>query len=403
MRLQAVLLALSLATFTAAGQQWSALNSGTSNLLQSVWFTDGQNGWAVGDFGTTIFSTNGGQSWNNANITNQDLEDVTFLNASVGLIVGDDGVILRTVTGGISWTVATSGTSINLRTASFGDGGMAYIGGRDGLILRSVNNGESWTTVETGAVRYRGSAARGTQHAWIVGEGGVIRATTNSGTTWFGQNSGTTSDFHGVFFLNTSEGWAGGQNSTLMYTSNGGASWVPRNAGINQGVDAVFFLNSNDGRAVGDLGTIFKTTNGGLNWLVEASGTTNALNDVFFVAGGQGWIVGDNGTVLFYNGTTSIGDNGEGVPHRTTLRQNYPNPFNPETIISYTVAQPSLVTLRIYNLIGQEVTTIVNTHQDAGNHEVRFDAEGLPSGVYIYKLVLNNGAVVDSRRMTVLK
>lgn len=402
MRHQAVLLALLLATFSAAGQQWNALNSGTSNLLQSVSFTDGQHGWAVGTAGTMIFSTNGGQSWNNANLTNQDLEDVTFLNASVGLIVGDDGLILRTVTGGISWTVATSGTSINLRTASFGDGGMAYVGGRDGLILRSVNNGDSWTTMETGAVRYRGSSARGAQHAWIVGEGGAIRATTNSGTTWFGQNSGTTSDLHGVFFLNTSEGWAGGQNSTLIYTSNGGASWAPRNAGINQGVDAVFFLNSNDGRAVGDLGTIFKTTNGGLTWLAETSGTTNALNDVFFVASGQGWIVGDNGTVLFYNGTTSIGDGG-GLPNRSTLHQNYPNPFNPQTTISYTLAQPSLVTLRIYTLIGQEVTTIVNTRQDAGNHEVRFDATGLPSGVYVYKLVLNNATAVNSRRMIVVK
>jgi hypothetical protein len=73
-------------------------------------------------------------------------------------------------------------------------------------------------------------------------------------------------------------------------------------------------------------------------------------------------------------------------PGHFELRQNYPNPFNPSTTIRFTLVHSGQVTLKVYNLLGQEIATLLSGSELAGSHEVRFDAAGLPSGVYLYRL-----------------
>jgi hypothetical protein len=89
------------------------------------------------------------------------------------------------------------------------------------------------------------------------------------------------------------------------------------------------------------------------------------------------------------------------IPDRFELNQNYPNPFNPTTTISYSLAEPTQVSLKVYDLLGREVTTLVNEYKEAGEHRVEFNANGIPSGVYFYKI--NAGNVTDTRKMTLLK
>ena len=88
-------------------------------------------------------------------------------------------------------------------------------------------------------------------------------------------------------------------------------------------------------------------------------------------------------------------------PYTFNLAQNYPNPFNPSTKISYTVAERNNVILKVYDMLGREVTTLVNTTKDAGNYEVNFDASNLASGLYIYKIQAGN--FVQSKKMLLLK
>jgi hypothetical protein len=72
------------------------------------------------------------------------------------------------------------------------------------------------------------------------------------------------------------------------------------------------------------------------------------------------------------------------------LSQNYPNPFNPSTVINYTLSQPGFVTIKIYNTLGQEVSTLLNGQMDAGKHTLTFDASKLSSGMYLYKITAGN-------------
>jgi hypothetical protein len=90
-----------------------------------------------------------------------------------------------------------------------------------------------------------------------------------------------------------------------------------------------------------------------------------------------------------------------GIPAVFELNQNYPNPFNPSTKIEYTIPKQSLVSLKIYNVVGQEVATLVNEVQTASRYSVTFNAKNIASGVYIYKLVA--GDFVSAKKMVILK
>lgn len=91
----------------------------------------------------------------------------------------------------------------------------------------------------------------------------------------------------------------------------------------------------------------------------------------------------------------------EQIPAHFTLSQNYPNPFNPVTIIQYQLPKSAQVNLEIFDMTGRKVKTLVNAVQPAGNHQVQFEAHGLSSGVYIYKL--NAGAFTSVKKMLLLK
>lgn len=90
-----------------------------------------------------------------------------------------------------------------------------------------------------------------------------------------------------------------------------------------------------------------------------------------------------------------------GTPTQFSLMQNYPNPFNPTTEISYQLSESSFVTLKVYDILGREVATLVNGHQSPGMHNVTFDASRLPTGVYFYRL--DAGTHVATRKMLMLK
>ncbi len=88
-------------------------------------------------------------------------------------------------------------------------------------------------------------------------------------------------------------------------------------------------------------------------------------------------------------------------PTKFLLHQNYPNPFNPSTTIIYSIPEPGLVKLKVYDLIGREIQILVNKFVEAGTHSVTFDASNLPSGMYVYKLQV--GDLKEARKMLVMR
>jgi len=104
---------------------------------------------------------------------------------------------------------------------------------------------------------------------------------------------------------------------------------------------------------------------------------------------------------LLTNGPVAVEDEQPNIPLATELSQNYPNPFNPMTEIGYALSQRSNVTLRVYNILGIEVATLVSKVQEAGKHYVFFDASKMSSGIYFYRL--EAGSVVITKKMAFIK
>ncbi|HSL89956.1 MAG TPA: T9SS type A sorting domain-containing protein [Ignavibacteriaceae bacterium] len=90
-----------------------------------------------------------------------------------------------------------------------------------------------------------------------------------------------------------------------------------------------------------------------------------------------------------------------GAPKKFELTQNFPNPFNPNTAIRFSLPETGNVKLTVFNLLGQEVAVLVNGLTEAGTHIINFDAAGLNSGIYIYRI--ESGSFNEVRKMTLIK
>jgi hypothetical protein len=109
----------------------------------------------------------------------------------------------------------------------------------------------------------------------------------------------------------------------------------------------------------------------------------------------------DGGLFRSVNPITVVEQRSDGSPGMFVLEQNYPNPFNPSTNIRFAVTGSGFVTLKVYNLLGQEVRTLVNENLHAGGYEVTFDATGLASGTYFYRL--QAGDFVQTKKLLLLR
>jgi hypothetical protein len=98
---------------------------------------------------------------------------------------------------------------------------------------------------------------------------------------------------------------------------------------------------------------------------------------------------------------SNIEQTGGEIPEAFNLSQNYPNPFNPSTSINFTIPESELVTLKVYNVLGKEVETLVNRNLESGSYRFNFNAENLSSGVYFYEL--KAGSFKEIRKMNLIK
>jgi hypothetical protein len=133
----------------------------------------------------------------------------------------------------------------------------------------------------------------------------------------------------------------------------------------------------------------------GTDYLVQFDKTTGALEDSVELG-----TLGLETITMWYDVTTDVGEE-ELIPVRYELTQNYPNPFNPSTTIEFALPQAGYMTLKVYNILGQEVAALVAGDHAAGTFKATWDASGLPSGVYFYRLT--SGEYVQTKKMVLMR
>jgi hypothetical protein len=142
------------------------------------------------------------------------------------------------------------------------------------------------------------------------------------------------------------------------------------------------------------------TIDDGMTWVQVDS---LAHGPSVFISASNGWSGGCGDTIYKWTDIqTGIGDNNSHKQLNTiaTLSQNYPNPFSSSTSIQYQIQNTSFVTLKVYDILGNEVATLVNEEKSAGMHEVNFKPSGLGNGIYYYRLQV--GDLVQSKKLIIL-
>ena len=404
--------------------------------LNSAYFITKDRGFLVGGYswssrpgrGTIgyIFLTNdGGSTSIDINSTGGIVQTCLFIDEFIGFAVtreyiftlGDFTEILKTTDGGINWNEVSYTFQWDFLGNDIGyanDGVIWSVGCGSGYarIIASTDLGESWSIINTfqefGELY---SICFTDSIGWSVGEGGsIVKYTPQDG--WILSAQVTDLQLNKVFFSDKDHGWiAGGYQNyngfqkILLKTTDGGLNW-DEVANIPYLFRDIVFLNNNTGWAIGYTqngdGGILRTVDGGMSWIVDTGNLSSKLN-ALFIKDGYGWAVGENGLVLRNTdaGTVWVENENKTIPVAFRLDQNYPNPFNPSTKIKYLIPQSSNVVIKVYDILGNEIETLVNEEKQIGTYEITWYAENLPSGVYFYQL--RAGDFVETKKMLLIK
>lgn len=305
---------------------WTRSREGDlEGYLRGIVFIDENRGWAVGDGGVLVYTTNGGAKWEQkileevkAGDLYTDLWGVHFIDEKTGWICGDlnkgSAVILHTTDGGKTWSRQSSGSPTALYGIFFIDSKTGWAVGANGTILGTETGGAKWTPLLAGKAGANiGEGEPGLwsvwfvnkTKGWVVGENGTIKTTNDGGKTWVNQNSGTDSNLSAVCFVNENTGWVVGEAGTILHTKDGGNTWTVQKSGTEDWLYGVSFISDKEGIVVGEYGTVLRTADGGQTWKLELSGKQKggqkvAFRGVSFPKPNAAFVSGDWGVIMKY-------------------------------------------------------------------------------------------------------
>jgi photosystem II stability/assembly factor-like uncharacterized protein len=336
-----------------------------------------------GSYGRIFKSTNNGVSFDTINLNAPDyyLTQINFLNSQTGFVYkkynlssGTD-YLLKTTDAGASWNVSYQFTKTPSSLETFGGynfssdnpniGYATYARGfgppvsYECAINRTTNGGITWQSAlpsnysgePYGAIVYSDSL-----FVYFIRASKVLRF--RSGYSII--DTIASGYIGSYFFKNRKEGFLY-NNTSFLSTKDSCRTWqaIPLITGIN----TIKFYNNSTGFVLTSTGKIYKTIDGGVN----------------------------------------VKQTSSQLPENFSLEQNYPNPFNPSTVIRYQLSVAGFTTLKVFDLLGKEVASLVNEKQSAGSYAVDFNSAeyNIPSGIYFY--TLNTGDFKETKKMVLIK
>jgi len=342
---------------------WDCSKSVTIDRSNNIYITGFSSDSVTGQsFATIKYDQNGIQQWvANYNGANPGIDEARFIKVD---------------------------ENSNVYVSGYSEGAMRY---DDYATVKYNSQG-----VEQWARKYDGSA-HFIDHIW----GMAIDNLGNVYVTGYSTETGTGYDY-----------------TTIKYNSIGEQIWLRRyNNGLNDipqdikidNLGNIYITGQSDGSGTDDdFATIKYDSSGNQKWVIRYNYAGQSVDESRAIALdilGNVYVTGYSNRdflTIKYSQLTGVNPVISELQTEFKLHQNYPNPFNPNTIINYQLSMVSNVNLKVYNVLGNEVRTVVNKKQNAGSYEVEFDGEGLPSGIYFYSLLID-GNIIDTKRMILLK
>jgi len=311
--------------FQTVNAEWTKQNTNSFAWFKDVFFVNQTKGWIVGTDGVILSTDDGGTTWVHAKKFSTDsFVQVHFTTETDGWMLCERNLytrgslatsyLRRTTDGGRTWEKVEleDGGRERLTKILFHKDGRASAFGEGGIFYKLQEDRVSWKKSHT-AIHYLlldGAFSDETVGA-IVGTGGTIMFTEDSGFTW--EKATLLGDldtrFNAVSFAGQKGAWAVGSRGRIFRSNGGGRLWRQQQSGVTANLNDVYFSSPTSGWAVGDKGIIVRTRDGGNTWDDVNSRTTHRLEKILF-AGGRGWAIGFGGTVLTYDDGPSGTDRG---------------------------------------------------------------------------------------------
>ncbi|CAN5536917.1 hypothetical protein BH10BAC5_BH10BAC5_05580 [soil metagenome] len=401
--------------------QWTRQITPVSTNLTRIIFIDTLKGWAAGDSGHIIHTTNGGTNWI-AQSTSVPLkiDDLFFLNTSTGWALSNDYLggtyIFKTTNAGANWNFSRFSDSTHFfSTIFFNNINTGFLAGNEGVILKTTDSGNNWLQCSVdSSLFYRYPIQKITFYNDRIGTAsggtfdiqGVIWQTTNSGLNWVSHGLGGEPIARVKYLDSFNIIGIGGDHefgASKVQSTDGGRNWSYVLLGLfGQGYSIEDRNVSELFVPLGYAQAFAKSVDGGRNWTSISTPDSAEIYDIVFKDEIHGWCCGTNGRVYQYNNVVSINTLSSSVPDNFHLYQNYPNPFNPSTIIRFTVpVNNSDVKLSIYDILGKNIKTLIDKNLNTGTYEVSLDASELSGGIYFYSL--RSGNYFEIKKMMLIK
>src|SRR4030095_10294387 len=328
-------------------------------------------------------------------------------------ITYSNGIIYKTTNAGINWTLQ-SNSQFALYAMYFIDEQNGYAAGRPDSVFKTTNGGINWKSYYAGTYGFVKSIYFFDVNTGFCGASvGKLYKTYNGGLNWIFDTLGN-GIIYSVQFANSQTGFAASNNSPYLYKStNSGFNWIPVYLSfLTFNLQKIFFCDVNTGYILGGS-RLIKTTDCGITWGYQET-ITNELMCIDFINNNTGFIGGSYGKLLkTSNGGGNfvgiINKQSEIIPEHFSLSQNYPNPFNTTTNIKFDLPKSGFVKITVYDLLGREVTQLLNQQLQAGSYNVDWDGSNYSSGVYFYKLVVGENTssgelnYSESKKMILVK
>jgi len=411
----------------------SIYSNGTSLFLASDAVNQSIGSAAYG-LGGIFRSIDEGKSWvmiNNGLSTGDYVNNVFSLNGNL-LEAGNRGIYLST-NNGDNWTQ----TNVSVNVASFTVSGSDIYACGGNSIYKSSDKGSSWNTINSTGLSGASSTVifSSNNNLFINNTGnsnsgsifaGIFKSTDN-GITWNPINSGLpfkqnykekmypliysfTKNGNDIFIASdTNDVNDGGRTGSIYKSTDNGSTWISKSIGLPlkpDGYSAALnsLITTGNTLVAGTSEGIYFSTDNGESWNDFTGDLPTRVSITSITADNQFITVGtaENVWQRSISNITGVYEKANNIiPAEYNLSQNYPNPFNPATTINFQIPVSGKVTIKIYDLLGREVKSLVNEFKIAGKYSVKFNASNLASGVYFYNLRAGN--FVQTKKMILTK
>lgn len=354
-------------------------------------------------------STDGGNSFQTINLPSPSGPKYTYSFTHFGdtLLVSTGQGILMSKDNDTVWTSVYPSFSYGYLFNFFN----VLIDEVSGTFYRSTTKGTSWEQLSTPAPEFFNYSFTSDSSRIYYGSAKGIFISSDSGATWKKSNTGLKGDtsilslvsIYGKIIASTNV-----DTNRIYQSLDSGASWQRIAENPAPGFIKQMFVVGGSIFGNANYGKLYCSTDDGVTWVNVHSGLSNSIStisshtvilDTLYIGTGSSSGVWKRSLSDF--GITSVSDRFPEAPENYILKQNYPNPFNPTTNIQFSLRNAGFASVKVFDMLGREVATVVSGEMNGGAHTVSFDAGHLTSGVYFYQL--RSGTTVETKRMILLK